>query len=132
MTDPGRRRSAGFTLVEVLVALAITGLAFGVALPVIAEALGGGAAAEAEAAATLTAQALLGRVGQDIALADGTMTGRDGDRAWTVAITPWQPDDDARPGFGVQAHRVAVTVNWPGRLRVQTLTLATLRLASRP
>jgi general secretion pathway protein I len=131
MNDPGRCRTAGFTLVEVLVALAIAGLAFGVALPIIAEALGGGAAAEAEAAATLTAQSLLGRVGQDIALADGTLSGRDGDRTWKVEIAPWQMDDAARPGFGVQAHRVAVSVSWPGRLRAQTLTLATLRLASR-
>jgi prepilin-type N-terminal cleavage/methylation domain-containing protein len=129
MTD--RARGGGFTLIEVLVALAIAGLAFGVALPVISESLTGGAAATAEAAAMIEAQSLLARVGQDIGLVDGTLAGHDGDLSWTIEIAPWQPADGTQPGFGVRAHRVAVAVSWPGHNQPQTLRLVTLRLAPR-
>jgi prepilin-type N-terminal cleavage/methylation domain-containing protein len=126
MTD----RRAGFTLVEVLAALAIAGLAFAVALPMLSESLSGGAAAATEQQATLAAQSLLARVGQDIPLTDGTLHGQDGALSWTVEITPWTLGEDARPGMGVTAHHVVVSVGWPGRRRPQVLRLATLRLAT--
>lgn len=123
--------SKGFTLIEVLVALAIAGLAFGVALAIISESLDSAHSAAAEVTATIEAQSLLARVGREIPLLDGTLAGRAGDLSWTIEIMPWQLEDGARPGFGVQAHRVAISVAWPGRSRQQGLRLITLRLATR-
>jgi general secretion pathway protein I len=127
MTDPPRH-NAGFTLIEVLVALAITALAFGLAIPAISESLGRTAAIARQDAATTLAETLMVRVGRDIPLIDGNMAGQDGGLDWTLAITPWANEGDAVQHAGVTLHRVVVTVTWPGISRTQTQRLVSLRL----
>jgi general secretion pathway protein I len=128
----GRRATAaGFTLLEVLVALAIVALALAVLLPTLSESLVTGRSAAAELAATVEAETLLARVGADIPLVDSVLSGEDGGLAWTIEIGPWAAGDPARLSGGLAAHRVVVSVTWPGRLRPRTLRLDTLRLAVR-
>jgi len=129
MTDT---RNAGFTLIEVLVALAITALAFGLAVPAISTSLGRTASIAAEDQATTLAETLLARVGHDIPLVDGTATGQAGDLSWAMAITTWRNEGDAAQHAGVTLHRVLVTVSWPGISQMQSEQLVSLRLAPPP
>jgi general secretion pathway protein I len=126
MTDA---RDAGFTLIEVVVALAITALALGLATTAISTSLGRTASIAAEDRATMLAQTLLTRVGHDIPLVDGTAAGQQDDLSWTVAIAPWLNEGDATQHAGVTLHRVVVTVTWPGISQPQSERLVSLRLA---
>jgi len=125
-------RQAGFTLVEILVALAITALAFGFAIPAITTSLSRSASIALEDQATTLAQTLLARVGYDISLIDGDAAGHAGALAWTVTITPWLNEGDGSQHGGVTLHRVAVTVSWPGVSQPQSTQLVSLLLAPPP
>jgi general secretion pathway protein I len=135
VTEPvtARRRAEGFapkgfTLVEVLVALAIVAIAFGVALGVMSGGLSRLDHDHNVQQALLVAQSALARVGQDIPVADGETgsEGRDG-FAWHIAISPY----GAAAG-GLAAHRVVVTVDWHEGWQSREVRLQTVRLALVP
>jgi len=127
-----RRRSqtpAGFTLVEVLVALAILAIAFGFAF----RALSGGFDRldrdQKNADALLLAQATLARVGHDIALADGAVDGRTKDGfSWRIETAPYGDTQDLPPGRLI-GHRVEVTIAWSERHQRREVRLTSLLIA---
>jgi len=126
--------SAGFTLIEVLVALVILGLAFGVAIPTITSSLWRGADNRDERNAIAYAQSLLSRVGTDIALVDGTTVGQDGRLSWRLDITPGPMPGDAA---GLHAslptiHHIEVQVRWQGHLSSRRIDLDILKLSTAP
>jgi general secretion pathway protein I len=125
---PGPDRSQGFTLVEVLVALAIVAIAFGVALGVMSGGLSRLDHDHNVQEALLVAQSALARVGQDIPIADGAIgeDGRDG-FAWHIAISPY-----GQAFGGLAAHRVVVTVDWHEGWQPRAVRLETVRLALIP
>ena len=83
----GARRERGFTLLEVLVALVIFALLFGVLAQIFQTGLRQSAVAEQASAATLLARSQLARVGVEVPLAEGELAGEteDGLR-WRTAI----------------------------------------------
>lgn len=115
----------GFTLVEVLVALAILALTFGFAYRAMSGGLGRLADDGAAEEAVLVARAQLARVGYDLPLADGETAGRAaGGYSWRIGITPYGP-----PEAGLAGHRVVVDVGWRSGRLARRVRLETLRLA---
>ena len=118
-------RASGFTLLEVLVALVIFALAFGVLAQIIQTGLRQSTVAESTAAATALARSQLARVGVELPLETGETEGEteDGMR-WHTGIQLAEPPDE---DLGIAAYEVQVTVSWgPGT--AEQVTLTTLRV----
>jgi general secretion pathway protein I len=118
----------GFTLLEVLIALVIFALAFGVLAQIFQTGLRQSATAEVTTAATLLARSQLARVGVELPLEAGELDGEteDGLR-WQTVIQEAKPPTEE----GLASYLVEVTVTWgPGP--AEQLTLTTLRIGSLP
>ena len=123
-----RKRQRGFTLIEIIVALAILAVALGALFQSFSTGLRVTAATDRQAAAVMLAQSLLDRIGQDIPLAAGEQAGvADDGLRWSVTIVP-SPliAPDRRADSPLLPFDVVVTVAGDGG---RPLTLATLRLA---
>jgi general secretion pathway protein I len=125
----------GFTLLEVVVALAIAGLA----LVGLFRAGSGGlvsvdTAARAEEAVQ-RAQSHLAAVGRDAALVEGELTGDDGDGyRWALRVRPLTARQSLAPD-GVSSttttlFNVEVAISWPGPAGERSVVLRTLRLGT--
>lgn len=123
-----RPRSDGFTLIEVLVALTILGIALGVLLSVFSTSLARAGASQSEATAAQLAQSLLADAGNDAALADGEQTGTlaSGMR-WRLQVAPYGDNDDSK-AWPIAAKRVTAMVSWTDGGAERSVALTTLRL----
>ena len=128
-------RNDGFTLLEVVVALAIAGLA----LVGLFRAGSGGlfavdTAAQAEEAVQ-RAQSHLAAVGRDTALIEGEFNGDDGGGYhWALRVQPLTSRQSLAPD-GVSSattalFNVEVAISWPGHEGDRSVVLRTLRLGS--
>src|SRR5882724_1278804 len=122
------KRQRGFTLIEIIVALAILAVALGALFQSFSTGLRATVVSDRQEAAVMLAQSLLDRIGQNIPLAAGEQAGvsEDGLR-WSIAIAP-SPliAPDRRADSPLLPFDVAVTVAVDGG---RPLTLTTLRLA---
>jgi general secretion pathway protein I len=123
-------RAGGFTLLEVLVALVVFALLFGVLAQIFQTGLRQSAVAEQAGAATLLARSQLARVGVEVPLAEGELDGEteDGLR-WHTAIALAEAPSGERQS--VMPYLVEVTVAW-GDGPAEQVTLTTLRLGALP
>ncbi len=125
----GPAAPAGFTLIEILVALAIVALVFGFAVQAFSGAFDWVDRNRKTADALTLAQSTLARVGRDIALVDGVTDGRAGaGYSWRVETTPYG-DTRSLPSGRLIGHRVEVTIGWAEGRRRRQVQLTTLRLA---
>lgn len=116
----------GFTLIEVLVALAILSLSIGALLKVASTGIDRVRESENEQQASALAQSLLARAGNDIPLADGDVSGTDsGGLRWSVHVAPFGGAAD-HAAWSSDAKSVTVTVIWGEAGR--HLSLSGLRL----
>jgi general secretion pathway protein I len=131
----GRSRAAGFTLLEVLVALAIAGLS----LVVLFRAGGDGLVAVDTATraeeAVERAQSHLAALGHDVALAQGESEGDDGGGyRWRLRVEPvatWQTAAAAGTlGTATTLFDVEVAISWPGHHHDRSVVLKTRRIAA--
>ena len=124
-----RRSNHGFTLLEILVALVIFALAFGVLAQIMQTGLRQSAVAQSSAAATLLAQSELARVGVEVPLQAGQAEGEteDGMR-WHTAIELLEGPSEYQ---SLATYQVQVIVAWGPRLAEQ-LTLTTVRVGVPP
>lgn len=130
------RGEAGFALYEVMIALAILGLAAAAATTAVTSSLNRGSQARAVSAATLEAQSVLSRIGQETPLKPGeTLIEMTGGRTARVRVSPagdlldqMAPPADQAPR--VRVYRVALDVaDADGNTLVH---LVTYRLAGTP
>jgi len=126
------RAAAGFSLIEVLVALAIVGLALGAAAATIGTGLMGHEASRDIATALAVADQRLAEAGVTGGLRPGSHAGDFAGRfAWHLTVAPYR-DAEVKPGaappIGFRLFRVAVTVSWRDGRRRRQVALSTLRL----
>jgi prepilin-type N-terminal cleavage/methylation domain-containing protein len=131
-----RRTAGGFTLLEVLVALVITGLALAAAGGVFRTGLLGHEVAAGSDMALAVAEEKIASVGIAEPLRPGRSAGLFANRfQWQVSVEPYldQPSAGfARPVAELQLYRIAVSVAWRDGHRQRALALDTLRLGAPP
>jgi general secretion pathway protein I len=122
---------AGFTLVEVIVALAMLSVGLSVLLWMISNGLGRTEAAERMAAAGSLAQSLLAEVGTEIAIKPEQRDGLypNGYR-WHLKMLPHGDSrrSDERP---VQLYRISAEIEWGEGAEQRSFALSTLRFGPR-
>jgi general secretion pathway protein I len=121
------RAERGFTLLEVLVALVVFALLFGVLAQIFQTGLRQSTVAEAASAATLLARSQLARVGVEVPLAAGEFEGESEDGlSWRTVIEVAEAPSAEEI---LVPYLVTVSVAWgagPG----EQVTLTTLRLGT--
>jgi general secretion pathway protein I len=119
---------SGFTLVELLVSLAILAVALGVLFTAISGALDRARESRNEMVATSLVQSLLARAGTERPLQSGTESGAysNGFR-WRVRVSPYGDDDD-RKAWQALAYVVEASVSWQQGNETLTRRLTTLRV----
>jgi hypothetical protein len=126
---PPDNRSAGFLLMEVAVALAIVGMAFGYGYRSLSSALERLGRDSNTSNAVLFAQSTLDRVGYDIPLGQPELSGntRDG-FTWLIESAPYGPAtiDNVLIGYSVR-----VTIGWKESGNSRQVQLSTVRIAVR-
>ena len=125
-----RRRSRGYTLVEVLVAFVILAMALTVLLRIFSGGVRNVAVSSDYAKAVLIAESRLATAGIDDTLAPGETDGVENGRfRWTRVVTDYEPAADyASTVRGLRGYRVTVTVSWPNGDRERRIELNTVRL----
>jgi general secretion pathway protein I len=124
------RRQRGFSLLELLVAVAVMGLALTLLYQVDAGAVRGVADYATQQRAGVLARSIL-EARDAVPAAGWQEAGADAGFAWRVATAPWPTP----PGLEVNApalHEVVVSVQWSGRSGPQALELRTLLPQARP
>lgn len=126
---PERGAESGFTLLEVLVAVAILAVALTALFQAFAAGLGGAKQAEAATRAGLIARSLLDRVGADLALVEGVRRGEAADGyAWVLGISPRRERDGTQVNSPLKLYDVEAIVSWG---KGQSVTLFTVRTGRR-
>jgi general secretion pathway protein I len=124
---PGGARSAGFTLIEVVVALAITALALSALMAAASTGLDNAAIAGRTIEATRRAQSLLAQSGVNIPLNPGELSGDDGGGfSWHVQISQpltraAAPESSNLPPLGI--YTVQVTIIWRSGATTKNVSL---------
>ena len=129
--DLERPNAAGFTLLEVIVALAILALAMGPLMSAISDGLRHTGDAERVAEASSLAQSLLAEVGVTRPIQPGQTAGElaNGFR-WRLIVEPYG-DAAERKRWPVAAYSIVAEVMWGQGVKQQRFALTTLRLGTK-
>lgn len=126
---PARHRQAGFTLVEVIVAIAILSVALSGLLAAIGNALRQTAQSDRMAEAGSLAQSLLARLGPEVPLGERHDVGQSANGfRWRLNCQGFGDAND-RQQWPMSAYEVSIEVSWNDGFRERSFTLTTLRLA---
>ena len=125
-----RKRSRGYTLIEVLVAFMILALALTVLLRIFAGGVRNVAVSSEYAQAVLIGESRLATAGIDATLAPGETSGVEGeDFHWTRRVVNYEPVVDYSMHVkGTRAYYVTVTVIWPNGDSERSINLSTVKL----
>jgi general secretion pathway protein I len=125
---PPRRRRAGFTLVEVIVAIAILSIALSSLMTMIGNALRQTGQADRMAEAGALAQSLLARLGSELPLGERQDVGQfENGFRWRLNSQRFGDAGD-RQQWPMSAYKVSVEVTWHDGFRERSFALTTLRL----
>jgi general secretion pathway protein I len=124
-----REGEAGFTLLEIVAALAILSLSLSVLFGLLSDGLRRTGQAGAVAEATSHAQSLLARVGTELPIQSGVTLGEfsNGVR-WRLQMEPYG-DAAERRAWPVDAYAISAEVAWGDGRDGRSVALTTLRLA---
>lgn len=123
-------RDAGFSLVEVLFALAIAGLMLTATAGVFRNGLLGHENASDAATAAALAEQKLAEAGVTAALRPGASAGAFGRFRWRLTVADFADQETLPPDL--QLYRVAAQIEWSDGLRRRQFGLSTLRLGPPP
>ncbi len=125
---PAPRAEYGFTLLEVIIALAILGMAFALSMELLANGVRSAKASEDYTQAVLLARQKLAEIAATPNLeksADGGEFG--GGFSWSSEVQPLPQEQEE--GLPARLYQVRVRVAWTGRRGEKSLDLYTLRMA---
>jgi general secretion pathway protein I len=126
--QPAGCGSAGFTLLEALIAIVILALSLSALLSLYSTGLRGINAIDDQLRARLLAQSVMAELSYDRALRPGTLEGRFERFAWTLSVTPFDTGDtEPRQPGPWTVYQLALTVSWPYGRRFELQTLRMLR-----
>jgi len=121
------RTECGFTLLEVIVALAILAVAFALAMELLANGVRAAKASEDYTQAVLLARQKIAEISVTSSLKESADQGEfGGGFRWASEIQPLPQEEEDLPA---QLYQVRVRVTWPGRRREKSFDLYTLRMA---
>jgi general secretion pathway protein I len=118
---------AGFTLIEVLVALSILSISLGVLLAVFLQGLDRAHESRDEASARAIAQSLLAQADASANPAIGASAGKTNNFLWRLQILPYGSAQD-QAAWQEGAGQIVATVSWRGAGGMRSISLSTLRL----
>ena len=123
-------RTAGYTLIEVLVAFVILALALTVILRIFSGGVRSISVSEDYVTAVLIAETMLSRAGVDERLVPGQTSGLVGeDFAWVRTVEPYEPTQEYAPAVrGLSGFHVTVSVEWAHSGRLRKVDLSTVKL----
>ena len=124
---PAGRASAGFTLLEALIAITILALSLSALLSLYSTGLRGIAAIDGNMRARLLAQSVMAEMSHDRALRPGRVQGRSDQFTWTLTVAPYEVPEPGRQPGPWALHHLAVTVSWPHGRQIELQTLRMLR-----
>ncbi len=125
ISHPAPSAERGFTLLEVMIALAILGISFALAMELLANGVRSAKASEDYTQAVLLARQKISEVASTATLggsADGGEFG--GGFRWSSEIQPLPREED----LPARLYQVRVRVTWPGRRGEKALDLYTMRM----
>lgn len=131
-TTCSRARSAGFTLLETVIALAIAAVGLGFLMSAAGTGLGNAQLADRYVEATRRAQSHLAEIGVTAPLVAGIRSGDDGSGfTWTTRVSApvTHPSSGTRaeaPALGVYA--VEISISWGNGVSVRDVTLYSRRI----
>ena len=126
-----KRSDDGFTLIEVLVALAILGVSLAVMLQIFSESLHRARVSKMEMAAGAFAQSLLADVDHSVPLRVGDQSGElPGGFSWKLHVEPYGGADD-RKSWPMGAVSVSASVVWKDGAEHHEMKVTTLRVVSK-
>jgi len=118
---------AGFTLIEVLVALSILSISLGVLLAVFLQGLDRARESRDEASARVLAQSLLVQAKMADNPAIGGSAGKTNNFLWRLQVLPYGTAKD-QASWQEGAGLIVATVSWRGAGGMRSISLSTLRL----
>lgn len=125
------RHEDGFTLIEVLVALAILATVLGVAYAVFSDSLQRTQTNDHRRTAAMYAQSKLALVGSETTLENEPRTGVFDNRfTWSLSVSDYGDDTD-HENWPLAAKLVALTVSWADGSKDHGFTISTLRLVEK-
>lgn len=127
-----RADEAGFTLIEVLVAIAITGLLLIPLFHIFSANLNRSANADASIEATLIAESMIETLGARLPLTPGENIADQDRFTVTASVQPFTGDASLASGQYVIPYELSVNVSWQEGRRRPSVTLRTVRLAPAP
>ena len=140
-----RRRSAGFTLLEVMLAFVIFALSFATVLEIMAASMHGVGRAKDDTEVALLAQTLMDQVGIEIPVEEGEYSGTNMDRyRWKMGVSLYDAGTETESEgmstqeladlSGIELYRVDLYVDLEAGKRERSLHFSTIHsvLANRP
>ena len=125
--DRSTKGQAGFTLIEVLVALSILSISLGVLLAVFLQGLDRARQSRDEATARALAQSLIVQTKAADNPAMGTSAGKTNNFLWRLQVLPYGTAQD-RAAWQEGAGLIVATVTWHGDGGMRSVSLSALRL----
>ena len=124
-------KTAGFTLLEVLVALALLGVAVTVVLQLFSANLRSISASEEYVAGSLEAQAKMREVLEDKDISEGTQNGIT-DNGYRFQVSVSDSLTERSESLSVKLMEIEVKVYWTQGNKEKFLTLKTLKMVEKP
>ncbi len=134
LSNPGRRTSRGFTLLEVMLAFVIFALSFATILEIMAGSMRSVRRASEDTEVALFAQSIMDLVGTEITIEEGEFSGTGMDRyQWQLAIYPYASGNEdvntleLAEMSGVELYWVDLDIDWESARSRRDLHFSTIR-----